>query len=210
MDLPQLGVCMVRSKQEPEVGIQLCNATSCANSYRELGSLTFCSSINKFCFWWKCIQNDSQLFILTPLLQSVNSSMVCFVFPDSCYLICVGRKLKQGCLFLCIQYVLFLYALSLMICQSVQHMNYCRCCISICISHQNLFWIIYHRVFVYGAVAGKAMFRLVCLNILVTLCINQGNIFWTKRSHMYLRQSNLLVVGCHIWCWQDAGVVQLL
>ena len=25
-------VCVVRSKQEPEVGVQLCNAASCANS----------------------------------------------------------------------------------------------------------------------------------------------------------------------------------
>jgi hypothetical protein len=35
MDLLWLGVCcaLVRSKQEPEVGIYLCNATSCANSY---------------------------------------------------------------------------------------------------------------------------------------------------------------------------------
>jgi len=41
MDLPWLGVCgaLVRSKQEPKVSIYLRNATSCANSYRGLGSL---------------------------------------------------------------------------------------------------------------------------------------------------------------------------
>jgi hypothetical protein len=75
MDLPCLGVCMLRSKQEPEVGTYLCNATSYANSYRGLASLTFCSSINKFCFWRMCIKNDSQIFILTPSLQGFNRSI---------------------------------------------------------------------------------------------------------------------------------------
>ena len=79
--LTWLGVCgaLVRSKQEPEVSIYLCNATSCANSYRGLGSLTFCSSINKFCFWRTCIKNHSQIFTLTPLLQGLNNSMLCSV-----------------------------------------------------------------------------------------------------------------------------------
>ena len=38
----------------------------------ELWSMTSCSSNNKFCFWRKCIKNDSQIFILTPLLQGFN------------------------------------------------------------------------------------------------------------------------------------------
>ena len=49
-----VGVCVLRSKQEPEVGIYLCNATFCANSCRGLGSLKY-SSINKFCFCSMCI-----------------------------------------------------------------------------------------------------------------------------------------------------------
>jgi hypothetical protein len=64
----------------------LCNAVSRANSYRGLRSLTFCSSINKFFLWRICIKNDSQQFVLTPLLQDFNSSMVCSAFPYSCLL----------------------------------------------------------------------------------------------------------------------------
>ena len=64
MDLPWLGVCgaLVRSKQEPKVSIYLRNATSCANSYRGLGSLNFCSSNNKFRFWRTCTKNHSHSF----------------------------------------------------------------------------------------------------------------------------------------------------
>jgi hypothetical protein len=31
-----------------------------------------------------CVKNESQIFILTPLLQRFNSSMVCPMFPYSC------------------------------------------------------------------------------------------------------------------------------
>jgi hypothetical protein len=59
---------LVRSKQEPEVGIYLSNATSCANSYRGLGSLIFCSSNNKFCFGGTCIKNDSQIYFFNSFI----------------------------------------------------------------------------------------------------------------------------------------------
>jgi len=97
-----------------------------ANSYRGLRSLTLCSLINAFCLWRMCINNDSQQFILISLLQDFNSSVVLRFHIRVCHLICVRHKLKHGCLFLCIVYVL--YVLFLSIFQSVQHMNYCSCC----------------------------------------------------------------------------------
>jgi hypothetical protein len=72
-------VCVLQCKQEPDVVIELCNATSFANSYRGFGSLTFFSSSNKFYLWRTCIKSDSQLLTLTPLLQGFNSSRVCSV-----------------------------------------------------------------------------------------------------------------------------------
>jgi hypothetical protein len=52
---------------------------SFANSYMWLGLLTVCYSINRFCSGGMCIKNDSQIFILTLLLQGFNSSIVCSV-----------------------------------------------------------------------------------------------------------------------------------
>jgi len=97
-----------------------------ASSYRGLRSLALCSLMNAFCLWRICINNDSKQVILIPLLQGFNSSMVCSAFQYPCHLICVRRKLKQGCLFLCIVCVLCVSFLSIF--QSVRHMNYWRFC----------------------------------------------------------------------------------
>ena len=81
MDIPWLGLYMVRSKQEPEVDVYLRIGKSCVNSYMLLGSLAFRSTINKFCFLEDVYKSDYQILILAPLLQGFNSSMACSTFP---------------------------------------------------------------------------------------------------------------------------------
>jgi len=129
MGLHWLCVCsaLIRSNLELEVGIQFCNAMFRANSYRELRSLTLCSSINKFCFFKDCIKNDSQQFSLIPLLQGFISSMICSAFPFSCLFYNMYRAKSETGLFVFMHRVCSLSLISIDI-QSVQYMIYCRCC----------------------------------------------------------------------------------
>jgi len=105
----------------------------------------------------------------------------------------------MGYLFLYIQNVL--YALLLMICQSVQHMNYCRRYTVICTIQWNLFlWIILSPRCLYTVfVARNAMFRLVVVNRLCTECT----------SELYNVVMYSVVVLLWWWCivWCDSVVV---
>lgn len=110
---------------------------TCAKSHTGL-RLTLCPSISTSCCWRMCMKNDSQPFILIPLLQIFNSSVVCSAFHiHVCYLICVRHTLKPGCLSWCILYVLCVVLV--LIIQFGQSVNYCKCCVLVHIYHLTLF-----------------------------------------------------------------------
>ena len=120
--------------------------------------------------WRTCMMKDSQQFILMPLLQAFNSSMVCFGLPYACLLFNMCKS-KLGCLFLCILYVL--RVVLLLSSQFGQHMNYCRCCILVYIYHLSLFCVILSLSCLYIVlVSRKDIFKLVCLNKVVIFCIS--------------------------------------
>jgi len=143
MDLPCFGASsvLVESELKLAVGIVVLyvvyRLVTCAKAYRGFRSLTLCSSINTSCCWRTCMKNDSQQFVLIPLLQVLNSSVVCSAFPHSCPLFnMLRRKPKLCCLFWCILCVLCV--IFLLNFQFGQHMNYCRCCILVYIYHLNI------------------------------------------------------------------------
>ena len=55
-----------------------------ARAYGGLGSLVFCSSINKLCCCSTSMYNDSKQFIIFPLLHAFNNCMICSGLPYSC------------------------------------------------------------------------------------------------------------------------------
>ena len=63
-----------------------CRLATVVEVYDGLRSLTFCLSISVFWFWKICTQNDSQQFILFPLLHGFSSSIIWSAFPNSCLL----------------------------------------------------------------------------------------------------------------------------
>lgn len=56
------------------VALVLCGFMYDVIMKRELGSETLCSSISRPSYWYVCIQNVFQQFILAPLLHALSSS----------------------------------------------------------------------------------------------------------------------------------------
>ena len=87
--LPYFGASSVCVGNDLKLGVGIMSVyylVTCAKSYRALKWLMLCSWINTSCCWMICTKNDSQQFILIPLLQVFNSFVVCSAFPYSCLL----------------------------------------------------------------------------------------------------------------------------
>jgi hypothetical protein len=144
---------------------------ACAKAYRGLKPLTLSSSISSCC-WRTCMKNDSQQFILIPLLQSFKSPVICSAFPYSCHLfdICKAKAYTELFVFM---YLICSMCLLFSIYQSVQHEF-------LLVLYLNLYILVefFGGTLLLSCVymiimARKAMLKLVYLNKLVILCISE-------------------------------------
>ena len=107
-----------------------CCLVTLAKVYSGLRSLTFCSSISVFFCCKICMQNDSQQFILFPLLHGFSSCIVWFAFPYSCLLFRMCNAYGETEL-LVLMYLVYSRCRILLNFQFDQHMNYYMLCILI-------------------------------------------------------------------------------
>jgi hypothetical protein len=113
-----------------------------------------------------------------------------------CCLVCVGCRLKQGCLFLCIMCSLCLIPINLLLCPTYELLQVFHFSLYIPLEFI-LFWIILSLSCLYMVlVAWKAMFSLVCLNRLVTLCIS--GLWWVNVIHFFFRCVSVVHVCCFL------------
>jgi len=113
-------------------------------------------------------------YSLTPLLQGFNSSIVCFMFLYSCLLfnMCMTYAERESFVFMYLACSLCLIPNDLAVCPKYELLQ--AILFNLCIPLELvLFWIILSLICLYMLFAArKAMFKLVCLNRLVTLYIS--------------------------------------
>jgi hypothetical protein len=149
----------------------VCRLVTLAKVYSGLRSLAFCSSINISCCWKIGTKSDSQKFVFIPLLHVLSNSTVLFAFPYSCLLFKIWNKYAE----------IWLFVLMYLMCSQchtpvdlpawptyelLQVLHFSR--------HTQLEFILlcgtllqfFYTVLVFK----KAVFKLVYLNKLVTVC----------------------------------------